>query len=63
MPKRCVINQNGKKMNDTIIASLIGAVGIVIGVLGIIMISINYPIYKAILRSRKTKYSKDMQLE
>lgn len=32
------------------------AVGIVIGVVGIIMASVNYPIYKAIMKSRKAKY-------
>ena len=36
------------------------AVGIVIGVLGIAMVSVNYPIYKAILKSRKAKYSKEI---
>ena len=34
------------------------ALGIVIGVLGIAMVSVTYPIYKAILKSRKAKYSK-----
>ncbi len=32
--------------------------GIVVGIVGIIMVSVNYPIYKAILNSRKSKYSK-----
>lgn len=37
--------------------------GIIIGVLGIVLVSINYPIYKAILKSRKNKYaSKIMEL-
>jgi len=36
------------------------ALGIVIGILGIALISVNYPIYKAILRSRKAKYSKEI---
>lgn len=31
--------------------------GIVIGVVGIIMVCINYPIYQKILRARRTKYS------
>ncbi len=31
-------------------------IGIVIGLLGILLVSINYPIYKAILKSRKRKY-------
>lgn len=34
------------------------AVGIVVGVVGIIMLSINYPIYKQILKKRKSKYCK-----
>ncbi|MBR6779052.1 MAG: dihydropteridine reductase [Clostridia bacterium] len=36
------------------------AVGIVIGVLGIAMVSLTYPIYKKILKSRKAKYSKEI---
>ena len=32
------------------------AVGIVVGLVGILMTSINYPIYKKILNSRKKKY-------
>ena len=32
------------------------AVGIVVGVVGIIMTAINYPIYKQILKKRKRKY-------
>lgn len=36
------------------------ALGIVIGVLGIAMVSITYPIYKTILKSRKAKYSKEI---
>lgn len=31
--------------------------GIIIGVLGIALVSINYPIYKAILKARKNKYA------
>lgn len=31
--------------------------GIVVGCVGILMVSINYPIYKAILNKRKAKYS------
>ena len=39
------------------------AVGIVVGVLGILMVSINYPIYKQILKKRKRKYcSKILEL-
>lgn len=36
------------------------AVGIIIGILGIAMVSVNYPIYKMILKSRKAKYSKEI---
>ena len=31
--------------------------GIIIGILGIVMVSINYPIYKRILNSRHNKYA------
>ena len=31
--------------------------GIVIGLLGILLVCINYPIYKSILKARKNKYS------
>lgn len=34
--------------------------GIVVGVLGIAMVSANYFIYKAILKSRKKKYAKEI---
>ena len=33
------------------------AVGIAVGVVGIIMTAINYPIYKRILKKRKSKYA------
>ena len=33
------------------------AVGIVVGIVGIIMTAINYPIYKQILKKRKNKYA------
>lgn len=36
------------------------ALGIVIGIVGIIGISVNYPIYKKILESSKEKYSYDI---
>jgi len=36
------------------------ALGIVIGIIGIFIVSINYPIYKAILKSRKAKYGKEI---
>lgn len=32
--------------------------GIAVGIVGIIMVSVNYSVYKAILCSRKSKYSK-----
>ena len=32
------------------------AVGIVVGIVGIIMVAVNYPIYKQILKKRKSKY-------
>lgn len=38
-------------MTDTMIP------GIVIGVLGLVMVGINYPIYRKILASRKAKYA------
>ncbi|MDE6473702.1 MAG: dihydropteridine reductase [Clostridia bacterium] len=38
-----------------VIADLM-ALGIVVGVVGIIMVSINYPIYKQMLKKRKSKY-------
>lgn len=34
--------------------------GIVIGLLGILLVSINYPIYKKILKGRKEKYAKQI---
>ena len=34
--------------------------GIVIGLIGILMVSVNYPIYKSILNSRKKKYSEQI---
>lgn len=34
--------------------------GIGIGLLGILLVSINYPLYKAILKSRKKKYKKQI---
>lgn len=37
--------------------------GIVIGIVGIVMISANYPIFSKILRSRKEKYSTAILME
>ena len=34
--------------------------GIIIGIVGIAMVSVNYLLYKAILKSRKAKYSKEI---
>ena len=34
--------------------------GIVIGLIGLLMVSVNYPIYKSILNSRKKKYSEQI---
>ena len=34
--------------------------GIAIGLLGILLVSINYPLYKGILKARKNKYSKQI---
>lgn len=36
------------------------ALGIIIGLLGIAIVSINYPIYKRIVNSRKNKYRKEI---
>ena len=34
--------------------------GVIIGILGIFMVSINYPIYKNMLNRRKNKYAKQI---
>lgn len=39
------------------------ALGIVIGIIGIIMVSTNYPIFAKILQSRKEKYSTAILME
>ena len=47
----------------TMAMGLIGGgmvIGIAIGVVGIVMMSINYPIYQKILKSRKNKYAKQI---
>lgn len=36
------------------------AMGIVIGILGIFMVSVNYPIYKKLLASRRKKYAPEI---
>ena len=35
-------------------------IGIIIGIIGIILIAVNYPIYKKILEESKRKYSYDI---
>lgn len=44
----------------TEIGSVSMAVGIVVGLLGIVGMSLNYPIYKGILTKRKEKYAGDI---
>jgi amino acid transporter len=41
-------------------STLLMAMGIVIGVLGLLLASINYPIYKKILAKGKSKYAYDI---
>lgn len=36
------------------------ALGILIGIVGIIIVSVNYPIYRLIVKSRKAKYGKEI---
>lgn len=36
------------------------ALGIIIGIIGIALISVNYPLYKKILNARKDKYRKEI---
>ena len=38
------------------------ALGIIIGIIGIVMVSINYPIYNKILKARKEKYASSIIL-
>lgn len=38
------------------------ALGVIIGIIGIIMVSINYPIYNKILKARKEKYASSIIL-
>ena len=40
--------------------NLMFILGIVIGIIGIVGVSINYPIYKKILNSRKLQYADDI---
>ena len=38
------------------------ALGVIIGIIGIVMVSINYPIYNKILKVRKEKYASSIIL-
>lgn len=38
------------------------AVGVIVGIIGIIMVSINYPIYNKILKAKKEKYASSIIL-
>ena len=40
--------------------SFVMPLGIGVGILGILLVSINYPLFKKILRARKNKYSKQI---
>ena len=60
-----IIMGSGMSLVMTDIGSMIGmedtmVSGIVIGVVGLVMAIINYPVYKKILRSRKKKYANEI---
>lgn len=60
-----IIMGSGMSLVMTEIGSMIGVEngmipGIVVGVLGLIMVIINYPIYKGILCSRREKYADEI---
>ena len=40
--------------------TILMALGIIIGLVGICMVSINYPLFNTILRNRKSKYSAEI---
>ena len=40
--------------------NLLTILGIIVGIIGIILISINYPIYKKMLKHNKDKYAEDI---
>ena len=40
--------------------TLMVILGIIIGIIGIVMVSINYPIYKKMLENNKKKYAYDI---
>ena len=44
---------------EVILAGLM-YVGIIVGLVGILFVSINYPIYKKLLNSRKRKYANEI---
>ena len=41
-------------------SALFTAIGVIVGVIGIVGVSVNYPIYKKILEGSKKKYSADI---
>jgi hypothetical protein len=60
-----VVMGSGMSLVMTDIGSKIGMTevmvpGIVIGVIGLLMVVVNYPIYKKILRSRRKKYADEV---
>lgn len=60
-----LIMGSGMSLIMTDIGSLLGIsatmpVGIIIGVVGMIIAGVNYPIYKGILNGRKKKYGKEI---
>lgn len=60
-----IIMGSGMSLVMTEIGSMIGMknemiVGIIVGVIGLIMVIVNYPIYKKILGSRREKYADEI---
>ncbi len=60
-----IVMGSGMSLVMTDLATTLGianpmVTGIVIGVIGMLMAIVNYPIYKAILASRKKKYAKQI---
>ena len=41
-------------------STLMTAIGIIVGVIGLVLVSVNYPIYKKMLESGKKKYAQDI---
>lgn len=58
----CLILGTGMCLAMKVIGNttLLMIVGIIIGLIGITLVSITYPIYKRILYSRKNRYSKEI---